>query len=287
MKKKILIVGSGGLIGHKIFCYLKKLEKYSIYNISASRKISDKTILLDARKENIFHKKIKEINPDFIINCIGVLINESELNPKDAIYLNAYLPHLLKNTANKIGSKLIHISTDCVFSGSKTNAYVEKDFKDGIDNYSKTKGLGEIDSKNHLTLRTSVVGPELPPGGEELFHWFMSQKGIIKGFTNSVWSGVTTIELAKAVNRSILLDISGIHHVTNNTKINKYELLCLFKKYTNKDLEIKKVGGRSTDKSFFDTRGELGDNIPSYEKMISEMVGDIKRNKELYPHYFI
>tara|TARA_B100000674_G_scaffold467642_1_gene452772 strand:+ start:1418 stop:2296 length:879 start_codon:yes stop_codon:yes gene_type:complete len=285
MKKKILVLGSGGLIGHKVFIFLKNLKQYDIYDISNSRKISDNTILLDARSQDLLYQKIKEINPDFIINCIGVLIKRSEQNPKDAIYLNAYLPHLIKEISNEIGAKIIHISTDCVFSGSKKSPYEEGDHKDGEDIYSKTKGLGEINDDYHLTLRTSVVGPELAPGGEELFHWFMNQKVLIDGYTKSFWSGVTTIELARAVHQGIVLNITGLHHVTNNQKINKYELLSLFKKYTKKSIEIRKIDGRTTDKSFVDTRAALKNNIPSYEDMIFEMVEDIKENKELYSHY--
>ncbi len=196
------------------------------------------------------------------------------------------MPHRLKRAANDIGAKLIHISTDCVFSGNKKEAYIENDEKDGKDTYAKAKGLGEIIDDRNLTLRTSVIGPELKTDGEELFHWFMKQDGTINGFTKAIWSGVTTLELAKAVKHAIENDITGLHHVTNNQPINKYELLSILKKYTKKDINIIPIDGKDVDKSFIDTRKELNYDIPSYEVMVSDIVNKIKNNK-LYSQYKI
>jgi len=149
---------------------------------------------------------------------------------------------------------------------------------------AKTKGLGEIVNNKHLTLRTSVVGPELKTDGEELFHWFMNQQSDISGFTKTIWSGVTTLELAKAIKWSIDSDISGLYHVTNNSSISKYELLKLFQKYTKKDIDIKSVNGKNIDKSFIDTRKELNYAIPSYEEMVKNMI-DLMKNNKLYKQY--
>jgi dTDP-4-dehydrorhamnose reductase len=286
-KKKILVLGSTGLIGHQIYNYLKILEKYDLYNFSYRKKLQDDSFLIDARNEKQFFDKIYKISPDIIINCIGILINGANTDPENAIFLNAYLPHKLRKFSDKVGAKLIHISTDCVFSGKKATPYLEDDYKDGIDIYSKTKSLGEIIYENHLTLRTSVVGPELKVNGEELFHWFMYQSKSIKGYTKSIWSGVTTLELAKAVNCAIEKNILGLHHVTNNQSINKYELLMLFKKYTQKDINIIKIDGKETNKSFIDTRKLLDFQIPSYDIMIFEMVELIRNNKSLYSQYEI
>mgnify|MGYP001304786022 CR=1 FL=1 len=285
MLKKVLILGSTGLIGHQIYNYLKNESNYELHNIAFRKKIDKDTIILDARNENDFVEQIKILKPKYIINCIGILISASNKDPKSAIFLNAYMPHRLKVLADKINAKLIHISTDCVFSGNKKEPYLENDDKDGKDTYAKTKGLGEIISDKHLTLRTSVVGPELKTDGEELFHWFMNQEDEISGFTKSIWSGVTTIELAKAVKWSIEKDITGLYHLTNNSSISKYELLKLFKKYTKKRIEIKKVDGKDIDKSFIDTRLLLDFEIPTYEKMISDMVDLMNDNSSLYSQY--
>ena len=285
MKKKVLVLGATGLIGHQVFNYLQFNGQYELYNFAYRKKLQDDTVILDARDEEKYLEKIRDIGPDFIVNCIGILINGANQNPENAIFLNAYMPHRLARFADEVNAKLIHISTDCVFSGDKDSVYVETDSKDGSGIYSKTKGLGEIISENHLTLRTSVVGPELKSDGEELFHWFMGQSGKISGYTKSIWSGVTTIELAKAVECSIRKDITGLHHVTNNSSISKYDLLTLFRKHMKKDIQISAVDGKKTNKSFCDTRGLLDYKIPSYDQMVCEMAELISCKKSLYNQY--
>ena len=283
--KKILILGATGLIGHQVYLWLNANKNFIVSSFARQRKISDDTVLLDARDEHFLEKVIVDINPDIIVNCMGVLIAEANRDPENAIFLNAYIPQHLKNIANSLDAKLVHISTDCVFSGKK-GSYTEDDIRDANDTYGRTKALGEITESPHVTLRTSVVGPEVKEG-EELFDWFMSQEGRIKGFTKSYWSGVTTLELAKAVEWVIEKDIQGLYHITNGIPINKYELLMLFKKYTNKNIEIESVQGRVINKSFLDTRKEINYAIPSYGKMISEMILYIKDRKKLYKQYTI
>ena len=283
--KKILILGATGLIGHQVFLRLNANKNFVLSSFARQRKISDDTVLLDARNEHFLEKVIVDINPDVIVNCMGVLIAEANRDPENAIFLNAYIPQHLKNIANTLDAKLVHVSTDCVFSGKK-GSYTEDDIRDADDTYGRTKALGEVTESPHVTLRTSVVGPEIKEG-EELFHWFMSQEGRIKGFTKSYWSGVTTLELAKAVEWVIEKDIQGLYHITNGIPINKYELLMLFKKYTNKEIEIESVEGKVTDKSFLDTRKEIDYAIPSYGKMISEMIIFIKYRRKLYKQYTI
>tara|TARA_B100002019_G_C21149108_1_gene537271 strand:- start:180 stop:959 length:780 start_codon:yes stop_codon:yes gene_type:complete len=257
-----------------------------LYNFAYRTALQNDTVILDQRKEEKYLEKIEDISPDFIINCVGVLINGANTNPENAIFLNAYMPHRLARLAKEINAKLIHISTDCVFSGDKDTAYIETDAKDGLGIYAITKGLGEIISDDHLTLRTSIVGPELKDNGDGLFHWFMNQNGTIDGYTKSIWSGVTTLELAKAVQFSMREGITGLHHVTNNSSISKYDLLRLFQKHTQKKISINAVDGKKSDKSFIDTRGQLDYEIPSYDQMISDMVRLIVDNKSLYSHYF-
>ena len=287
MNKKVLILGSSGLIGHQVYNYLKDNSDFSLSNISYKRKLNNETILLDARNEQRFFNQIRLIQPNYIVNCIGVLINRSERDPESAIFLNAHLPHRLEKLANKINAKLIHMSTDCVFSGNKQSPYLETDERDGEDTYAKTKALGEVISENHLTIRTSVVGPEIINGSEELFHWFMNQSGVIEGFKKAIWSGVTTIELAKAIKWFIENNTTGLYHLTNGIPVNKYNLLHLFKNYTNKNIEIRKVEGLATNKSFIDTRKEINYLLPTYNQMISDMVTLIKNNRTLYGHYNI
>ena len=282
---KVLILGSTGLIGHQVYNYLHENTDYKLSNFSYRRKLNESSILIDAKDFDELKNRINTIEPKYIVNCIGTLINQSNIDPQSAILLNAYLPHKLEDIANSIGAKLIHMSTDCVFSGNKNEPYVESDFKDGKDMYSKSKGLGEIVNHRHLTLRTSVVGPELKEDGVELFNWFMSQEGAINGFTNAIWSGVTTHELSKAVKWGIDNDITGLYHVTNNQLINKNDLLNLFKKHTGKNIQIISQDDMVNNKSFIDSRKLIDYSIPSYDEMIFDMVSLILKNKSLYPHY--
>lgn len=281
MTTKVLILGSSGLIGHQIYNYLDANSNFDLEDISYRNKPNNQTIQLDATNEYNFLKAIEEISPDFIINCIGILIDEADRCMEKTIFLNALLPHKLKKLADNINARLIHMSTDCVFSGLKGSSYIETDSKDGRDTYAKTKGIGEVICNNHLTIRTSVVGPELKDNGSELFSWFMRQSNSIQGFTDVYWSGVSTIELAKAVHWAINNDLTGLYHITNNDRISKNDLLRLFRKFTNKDIEIHPLNGKNIDKSFIDTRCLINYEIPSYEKMVSDMI-ELALHNELY-----
>jgi len=283
--KKVLVLGATGLIGHQVCLRLMEQPDYELVHMAHQRKLNDATILLDARDERAFEEKIVEIRPDVIVNCMGILIAEANQHPEHAIFLNAYMPHRLKSIADAMDAKLIHISTDCVFSGKK-GGYLETDIRDADDIYGRAKGLGEVSDVPHLTLRTSVVGPELKEG-EELFHWFMRQEGCIRGFTRAWWSGVTTLELARVVQWAIEQDIQGLYHVTNGQPINKYDLLMLFKKYTGKDIAIDAIDGRVTNKSLLDTRQLLADPVSDYETMVAEMVGFMKVHGDLYGRYVL
>ena len=285
MKLKVLVLGSTGMIGHQVYKFIELLEKYELFNISYRKKLNEETILCDVRNQDEFIDQVKSISPDVIINCIGVLIEGANLDPENAIFINAYFPHRLMSLADELNSKLIHISTDCVFSGEKEMPYIEKDFKDGKDTYAKTKGLGEIINEKHLTLRTSVIGPELKTNGEELFHWFMSQSGEVKGYTKSIWSGVTTLVLAKVVEWAIENKTTGLYHVTNNKSIDKFALLNLIKKHTKKDILIHPFNERECNKSFIDTRKEINFVIPGYEEMIHEMISAMLKDKIRYKQY--
>ena len=286
MKKnqRVLVLGSTGMVGHLLCKYLISDSDFILFDIARSYKFRDKTNLFDVKNEEDFCEYIKLIKPDYIINCIGVLIRESNMSIENAIYINSYFPNMLRKFASQINSKLIHISTDCVFSGKKGN-YIESDFRDGNGIYAHTKILGEIQDTTNLTLRTSVIGPEIKDSGEGLFGWFMRQEGTIFGFKKVIWSGVTTLELAKIIKLSIDNKLTGLHHVTNNSSISKYELLKLFKKHTKKNIEIKPSNEKSLDKSLIDTRLLLGYKIPSYDDMISEMITFIKTNKSMYSQY--
>jgi dTDP-4-dehydrorhamnose reductase len=283
LKKKVLILGSTGMLGHQVVKYFEDISDFIVNDISYRKKLSERTIVLDAMNKAALEKIIVKLNPDFIINCIGILIR-GDHDQEKIIYLNAYLPHQLKKIAKKINSKLIHVSSDCVFSGLK-GQYMETDLRDGQGLYSQTKKLGEINDDTNLTIRTSFIGPELKNDGEGIFHWFMNQTGTIEGFKKSIWSGVSAIELSKAIKWAIENNITGLYHVTNNSFISKYDLLQLFKKCTKKSIRIEAVDGKPVDKSFRDTRLLIDYEIPSYEKMVNEMIDLVASKRVLYSQY--
>lgn len=281
--KKIIVLGSTGMLGHVLYNYLDSYSKYILFNVSFRKKLNSKTKIIDVTNFDNLKEYILEIKPDFIVNCIGVLINGSKQNIKNAIYLNAYLPHLLNQLCNSMNSKLIHISTDCVFSG-KTGGYDEYSIKDAIDDYGKTKSLGEFDSESSLCIRTSIIGPEIKSNGEGLLHWLFQQNGKVFGYNNVYWSGVTTLELSKAIRFSIENNINGIWNLTNCEPISKYDLLNkIINIFSLNNIELDKNFEKKSNKTLKSTR-DINYKVSSYDSMIKEMFDNFKNNKILYSY---
>lgn len=283
--KTILVLGSTGMAGHMVYYYLENKKKYNIVNVSYKNKLTENSHIIDIKDNRELEQLILKVNPDFIINCIGILIRGSS-DAENAIYINAYFPHFLKKIANKTNAKLIHISTDCVFSGRDGN-YKEDSFKDADDVYGRSKALGEINDPMHLTIRTSIIGPELKFNGEGLFHWFMTQHGEVTGFTNVFWGGITTFELAKAI--EFFIDnqsVSGIIHLTNGQQISKYDLLVLFKLIWNFQRVIIKEGEsvKNINKSLMKSSSFKFD-VPTYENMLYELFKWMEDHRSLYSNY--
>jgi dTDP-4-dehydrorhamnose reductase len=269
-KKKILLLGATGMAGHIVYYYLYSTGRYDIVNVVFRNKLTDDSIVLDIIDKVAVENLIEKQQPDIIINCVGILIKGSQTYPENAIYINAYFPHFLKMLSDKYDSKLIHISTDCVFSGQKGN-YSEVDFRDADDVYGRSKALGEIINKKDLTIRTSIIGPELKQTGEGLFHWFMNQTGNIKGYVNAIWSGVTTLELAKAIDFAIEKNSTGLVQLSNGISINKYDLLLLFQKIWEKyDVKILSFTNDNIDKSIIKS-AKFDYNVPNYQDMLFDL----------------
>ncbi len=277
----MLVFGSTGMAGHMVTRYLDSLEKYVLFNSSID-KLNDQTIILDVEKIKIVKKVLLQAQPDVVINCVGLLIQASKEHPALAIYLNSFFPHYLAELGQELNFKTIHMSTDCVFSGKK-GEYFENDFRDGEDHYARTKALGELINDRDLTFRTSIIGPELNENGVGLFNWFMKQKGIINGYTNVFWTGVTTLELAKAMDKAIEDDLTSLYHLVPENKISKYDLLNIIKEVFNKPIEIHKDGQQKHDKSLINTRKDFNYKVPNYRDMLIEL-RDWMKNWE-YKHY--
>jgi dTDP-4-dehydrorhamnose reductase len=182
-------------------------------------------------------------------------------------------------------TQVIHMSTDCVFSGQR-GSYTEQDVPDGTTFYDRSKALGELNDEKNITLRNSIVGPDINPNGIGLLNWFMQQTGEIQGYTKSLWTGQTTLQLAKTMEVAASQKATGLYNTVPDKAISKYDLCKLFNHYLRKDaLTIHPVEGINADKSLKRTNFKFPYIIPTYEQMIQEMAEWIFIHKDMYPHY--
>lgn len=283
---KILVLGAAGMAGHTISLYFKE-QGYDVIGYSRAPIDFCHNIVGDAYDVESLKTILLNNEFDVVINCIGLLNQFAESNPSKAIFLNSFLPHFIVETLRGKYTKFIHMSTDCVFAGN-TGPYTEKSFKDGYTFYDRSKALGEIDIPKHLTFRNSIIGPDMNADGIGLFNWFMKQSSTIKGYTGAIWTGVTTLTLAKAMEQAIKEDLSGLYNLVNGSNISKYDLLSLFNKYfKNNILNIERDNEFTLDKTLISLReGDFSFKVPSYETMVSEMKIWIDEHKTLYPFYY-
>ncbi|MFH1477925.1 MAG: SDR family oxidoreductase [Verrucomicrobiota bacterium] len=280
----VLILGSAGMAGHVISKYLSQFKEYHVINC-ARNSSSAGTIILDVTDFSTVQKTIIEAKPGFVINCVGLLIEASKKRFDEAVLINSYFPHFLARIGKEQNFRLIHLSTDCIFSGKRGN-YTESDTCDSNEPYARTRALGEINSADHLTIRTSFIGPELKPGGTGLFNWFMHQSGVIKGYSRAYWSGVTTIELSKFIHAAIKGNLTGLYQLTAPGKISKYDLLMLFKRiWQREDVQIEPFDGYFSDKSMISTRTDFPWRLPAYPDMFAAMKQWMDEHPALYRHY--
>ena len=283
--EKVLLFGATGMAGHMVYYYLREMGGYDLVNVVYRTPLTGDSLIVDVSDRNAVEEAVRQVKPDILINCVGVLVRGSKEHPDNAVLLNAYFPHLLEKLADRYDARLIHISTDCVFSGKKGN-YSETDFRDADDVYGRSKALGEIVNGRDLTIRTSIIGPELKADGEGLFHWLMSQHGTVSGFKTAIWGGVTTLELAKAISVAIKEGTTGLVHLSNGTGISKYDLLCLFKDiWGRKDVEIVSVDTNDVDKSIAKS-ARFGYEVPGYREMLKDLYAWMQAHKDMYRQYW-
>lgn len=282
---KVLVLGGTGMAGHTISMYFKEAG-HDVTAFSRSKVEYCNNINGDITDFPNLKKIIIEGQYDAIINAIGILNQDAEDNKSTAVLLNSYLPHFLSDTTKDMKTKIIHMSTDCVFSG-KTGGYSETSFRDGETFYDRSKALGELENNKDLTFRNSIIGPDMSERGIGLFNWFMKQEGQINGFAKAIWTGVTTLTLAMAMEQALKENLTGLYNLVNNETISKYELLNLFNKYMkNNEIEILPSDNLSLDKSLINNRTDFSFEVPSYETMVAEMKEWIDKYSEFYPHYF-
>lgn len=282
---RFLILGATGMAGHTISIYLKE-QGHDVTAFSSKPFPYCKNINGNALDKEFMISMLKHEEYDVVINCIGVLNTDCDKEPSKAVYLNSYLPHLIADVFKNTKTKLIHMSTDCVFSG-KSGSYSEHSFCDGETFYDRTKALGEVKDNKNLTFRNSIIGPDMKEKGIGLFNWFMKQNGTINGYSKAIWTGVTTLTLAKAMERASLESLTGIYNLVNNESISKFNLLGLFNNHMReRKIHILPSDSVTLNKSLVNNRKDFSFEVPSYEQMVIEMKEWIHNHKEFYPHYF-
>ncbi|WP_165062514.1 sugar nucleotide-binding protein [Adlercreutzia sp. ZJ154] len=280
---RFLILGSTGMVGHMIMHYLRDRGHY-VVGFSRSGTDGENSIVGDAFDMECISNAVSD-DYDIVINSIGILNNQAEVHKEKATYLNSFLPHFLAYLTEETHTRVFHMSTDCVFAGN-TGPYSDNSWPDGKTFYDRSKALGELCDRKNLTFRCSIIGPDLDQHGIGLLNWFMLQHGEIKGYKNAIWSGLTTLELAKAMETQAHRDTVGLINMVPAKPISKYDLLVLLKNYFHKDdLEIISTDRPMLDKTLIRSIGEdLYIPLP-YELQVKELEIWMRAHADMYPHY--
>lgn len=282
---KVLVLGSNGMAGHMVSLYLKE-RGHEVFGLARRKSEFVETIIGDVTDFDSLERIIAggDFKFDYVINCIGILNKQAEDNKEYAVLINSLLPHHLAKLTENLKTKVIHISTDCIFSGS-TGEYEEDSLPDARTFYGRSKALGELNDDKNLTIRTSIIGPDINENGIGLFNWFMKQSGEINGYAKVIWTGITTLELAKVIESAMSQNVSGLVNMVNNETISKYDLLKTIAEKFEKEIVINKTEDYVSNKSLKRTNLEFDYTVPSYEQMIEEMKEWVITHKNLYKNY--
>jgi len=262
--KKILILGAAGMSGSALIRYFSSDVNFTVYG---SVKTSNLVRQLEARAPNAqiissinvenqdcLTRLFDSVKPDFVVNCVGIVKQLPQSNdPLAVLPINSLLPHRLARLCEIVGARLVHLSSDCVFSGKK-GSYLESGVPDATDLYGRSKLLGEVDYPHAITLRTSLIGHELQ-GARGLVNWFLTQEGSVRGFTKAIFSGLPTVEIARVIEEHVLPhpELHGVYHLSADP-ISKYDLLSTVKDVYGKQIEIIPDDSLAIDRSLDSTR---------------------------------
>jgi dTDP-4-dehydrorhamnose reductase len=281
-KKHIVVIGSSGMLGNTVTRYFFQKTGFSVTGTVRSKDSID--LLPQNLQGNIVwgidvdcfdtvREFIREQQPDIVINCVGLVKQLSDANdPLTALPINSLFPHMLARFCAEYSARVVHMSTDCVFSGLK-GRYLEDDVPDAYDLYGVSKRLGEVNYPNAVTLRTSIIGHELN-GNRSLIDWFLSQEGSVKGFSEAVFSGLPTVEIARIIRNYVIPNeqLRGVYHVSAEP-INKYDLLKLVANVYGHNTQIIKDTNLKIDRSLDSSRfrAVTGFKPAPWRKMITAM----------------
>lgn len=266
---KVAVFGANGMAGHTI---VKYLQGAGVDVTTVARQ--DANIICDVEYQQMVATTLLKLEEyDYIINCIGLLVQASKERPDKAAMLNSWWPHYLAQWASRRSTRIIHLSTDCVFDGKK-GRYLEGDLHTETNPYGKSKSLGEINNYKDITFRTSIIGNELK-NGTGLLQWALSNKNpTLDGYTDHWWNGLTTLQLAKCIHNWMQNPtVTGIYHlVDNGVNANKYDILNLINELWNLDKYVNPVPGPTpVNKILIDSRLDRDWGIPDYETQFKEL----------------
>lgn len=261
---RVTVLGARGMAGHVVAKYLQQ-QGHDVTEVTRDQ--------LDVEDQQQVAEFFDALDTDFVVNCIGLLVKDCIDRPDRAAIVNSWFPHYAEQRLVNRHTKLIHLSTDCVFDGKQGN-YFETDVHSESNAYGRSKSLGEVNNAKDITFRMSIIGPELK-NGTGLLNWVLTNpNNELPGWINARWNGITTLTLAKCINMYINRPtISGVYHlVSNDVRINKYELL----RKINQTYQLGKTivstqGPKDIDKVLVDTRKEFDFNIPDYDQQLAEM----------------
>lgn len=281
---RVLVLGAGGMLGYTLYRHLAADPDIEVHG-SLRTPLPDGYLVpargrlhpgVDALDESTLDGLVRLVKPDALINCVGLIKQrEQAQDPLAAIALNASLPHRLARACTAVGARLVHVSTDCVFSG-RTGGYRESDPADADDLYGRSKRLGEVDYGGHLTLRTSLIGHELARG-ISLVDWFLGQRGPVTGYGGAVFSGLPTVEIARLLRERILprRELAGLYHLSA-APIDKDRLLRLVARHYGHEIAIHREMQPAIDRSLDSgrLRAALDYAPPPWEDLIAAMHAD-------------
>jgi len=261
---KITLFGGKGMAGHIITAYLRQ-QGHTVTALDRTH--------VDIENPREVRAVLRVVDADFVVNCMGLLVKDSNDRPDRAALINAWFPHALEQYFKDTNTRVVHLSTDCVFDGNKGD-YVETDIHTETNSYGRSKSLGEINNNKDITFRMSIIGPELK-NGTGLFSWIMSNPAQdLQGWNNHWWNGITTLQLAKCIHRYIENPcVTGVYHLVNNrVKITKYNLLLIINRTYGLDKIIHIDSGPTpVNKVLIDTRQELDWGIADYQTQLEEL----------------
>jgi dTDP-4-dehydrorhamnose reductase len=279
---RLLILGGSGMLGHKLWqTAAPRMDTWATLR-DDGRSLPepfDRSRIaagVDAEQFDTVVRAFARVRPDVVVNCIGVVKQQAAANdPLPAIAINGLFPHRVAGLCAAAGARLVHLSTDCVFSGRKGN-YAETDTPDASDLYGRTKHLGEVSGPGCLTLRTSMIGRELKTS-HGLVEWFLSRQGTVPGYTAAVFSGLTTAELSRVILHAIerCPDLTGVYHVAA-APIAKHDLLSRLTRALGRQVTIHPDASVSIDRSLDGSRfaAAAGYTAPDWDRMIDELAAD-------------